>query len=186
MFYFALFKMELVIWRLEDSTAQAQAEAPYFLVFRVTWGARAHTGDTPADPACGSAGGLNIFTSNGCQVRLMLAAYELHLPWSCDKSSLIPGLRVSIKEAMMWKTQEGRSIRCGQRWARSLSNRAWKPAYLILVYIVFIHTPFLLMHATVELLLVALWKKKKKAMLLMVQWSILTHFPQLQEVGLTE
>ena len=47
LFYFALFKMELVVWRLVDSTAQAQAEAPHFLVFGVTWGARAHTGDTP-------------------------------------------------------------------------------------------------------------------------------------------
>lgn len=160
MFHFALFKMELVVWWLSDSTAQAQTEALHFLVFRVTWGAHAHTGDIPADPASGSAGGWNIFTSNGCQVRLILAAYESHLPWSCDMLSLIPGLGVPVKEAMMWKTQEGRSVQCGQRWAHSLSKRAWKPAYLILVYIMFIHTPFLLMQATVELLLVALWKKK--------------------------
>ena len=36
MFYFALFKMEFVVWGILDRTAQAQTEALHFLVFRVT------------------------------------------------------------------------------------------------------------------------------------------------------
>lgn len=36
MFYFVLFKMELVVWWILDSTGQAQTEALHFLVFRVT------------------------------------------------------------------------------------------------------------------------------------------------------
>lgn len=60
MFHFALFKMEFVVWWILDSTAQAQTEGLHFLVFRVTEGTRAHTGDTLVDPASGSAGGLHF------------------------------------------------------------------------------------------------------------------------------